>query len=66
MKIGDVRSEEAMQLILNAREYETGLAFLKHPRNGRVVFKRVNPTGEIVQPLAGGIWRVTECERPDP
>ena len=54
VKVGDTRSDEAIQLIASATEYEAGVVVLNHPRHGVVVIRRE----------ADGVWRVTKVARP--
>lgn len=59
MKVGDKRSDEAMQLVTSTKEYLSGKFTLRHPRNGALVIER--PEGAT----PGADWVVTKCERPD-
>ena len=54
MKVGDTRSDETIQMIASATEYEAGVVVLNHPRHGIVVIRRE----------AEGVWRVTKVARP--
>jgi len=54
MKVGDTRSDDTIQLIASASEYEAGVVAYTHPRHGIVVIRR----GE------DGAWRVTKVQRP--
>lgn len=60
MKVGEKKSDEAMQLIASVEQYLNGKLSVRHPRNGLCVIER--PEGAAI----GADWVVTKCERPDP
>lgn len=53
MKVGDTRSDDTIQLIATATEYERGVVVLTHPRHGICVIRRGDD----------GVWRVTKVSK---